>query len=125
MTRGNVLKQGWVFPLFSPDSDDRLSLNFHRFVILYRSCDTRSVGLGHYCLPKVSNGLNRFCRLELLCVQGYCVVNIQNKTIPQADIVYHSNGGLLKGQTVGGLTVYCIDAFITCYHINQNHSGWR
>ena len=25
-------KQGWVFPLFSPDSDDRLSLNFHRFV---------------------------------------------------------------------------------------------
>ena len=53
MTRGNVRKQGWVFPLFSPDSDDRLSLNFHRFVILYRS-----VGLGLYCLPKVSNGFN-------------------------------------------------------------------
>ena len=34
----------WVFPLFSPDSDDRLSLNFNRFVILY-SCDTLSVGL--------------------------------------------------------------------------------
>ena len=33
------------FPLFSLDSDDRLSLNFHRFVILYVSCDTRSVGL--------------------------------------------------------------------------------
>ena len=47
--------QGWVFPLFSPDSNDRLSLNFHRFVIL---CDTRSVGLGQYCLPKVSNGFN-------------------------------------------------------------------
>ena len=44
------------FPLFSPDSDDRLSLNFHRFVILYRSCDTRSASLGQYCLPKVSNG---------------------------------------------------------------------
>ena len=29
MTRRN----GWVFPLFSPDSDDRLSLNFHRFVV--------------------------------------------------------------------------------------------
>ena len=44
------------FPLFSPDSDDRLSLNFHRFVVLYISCDTRSVGLGQYCLPKVYNG---------------------------------------------------------------------
>ena len=46
MTRRNVRKQGWVFPLFSPNSGDRLSLNFHRFVILYRSCDTRSVSLG-------------------------------------------------------------------------------
>ena len=45
MTRRNVRKQGWVFPLFSPASDYRLSLNFHRFVILYISCDTRSVGL--------------------------------------------------------------------------------
>ena len=58
MTRRNVRKQGWVFPLFSPDSDDRLSLNFHRFVILYISCDTRSVGLGQYCLPKGSNSFN-------------------------------------------------------------------
>ena len=38
-------KRGWVFPLFSPDSDDRLSLNFHRFVIFYISCDTQSAGL--------------------------------------------------------------------------------
>ena len=38
-------KQGWDFPLFSPDSDDRLSLNFLRFVIVYISCDTRIVGL--------------------------------------------------------------------------------
>ena len=37
MTWRNVRKQGWVFPLFSPDSDDQ-------------------VGLGKYCLPKVSNG---------------------------------------------------------------------
>ena len=59
MTQRNVRKQGWVFTIFSPDSDDRLSLSFHRFVILYRSCDTRSVGLGQYCLPKVSNGFNR------------------------------------------------------------------
>ena len=56
MTRRNVRKQGWVFPFFSPDSNDRLSLNFHRFVILYTSCDTRSVGFGQHCLPKVSTG---------------------------------------------------------------------
>ena len=55
MTRQNVRKQGWVFPLFSPDSDDP---DFHRFVLLYYiSCDTRSVGLWTICLPKVSNGL--------------------------------------------------------------------
>ena len=43
MTRRNAWIQGWVFPLISPDSDDRLSPNFHRFVICYRGCDTRSV----------------------------------------------------------------------------------
>ena len=41
------------FPLFSPDSDDRLSLNFHRFVILYISCVTRIL------LPKVSGGFKQ------------------------------------------------------------------
>ena len=51
--------KGWVFPLFSPDSDDRLTLNFHRFVISYISCDTRSVGLGQHCLLKVSTGFKR------------------------------------------------------------------
>ena len=60
MTWRNARKQGWVFLLFSPDSDDRLSLNFHRFVIWYVSCDTRSVGLGQYCLPKGSNG-SKYC----------------------------------------------------------------
>ena len=54
----------WVFSIFSPDSDDGLSLNFHRFVILYISCDTRSVGLGQYCLPKVSNGFNLYIVLK-------------------------------------------------------------
>ena len=70
MTRGNVRIQGWVFPLFSPDSDDRLSLNFHRFVILYRSCDTLSVGLGYYCLPKVCNGFKatHFFSLKLTII---------------------------------------------------------
>ena len=68
MTRRNVRKQGWVFLLFSPDSDDQLSLNFHRFVILYISCDTRSVGLWQYCLPKVSNGfkLKFYGRFQLM-----------------------------------------------------------
>ena len=45
MTRQSVRKQGWDSPLFSPDSDDRLSLNFHSFFNFYISCDTRSVGL--------------------------------------------------------------------------------
>ena len=60
MTRRNVRKQGWVFPLFSPDFDDQFSINFHRFVILYKSCDTRSLGLGQYCLPKVPNGFKPY-----------------------------------------------------------------
>ena len=68
MTRRNVQKQECVFPLFSPDSDDRLSLNVHMFVILYICCNiccnTRSVGLGQYSLPKVSNGFKKTSTLE-------------------------------------------------------------
>ena len=37
----------------------------HRFVILYVSCDTRSVGLGQYCLPKVSNGFKQTNKLKI------------------------------------------------------------
>ena len=48
----------WVFLLFSPDSDDRLSVNFHRFIILYKSCDTRSVGL-------LDNTVYRKCPMAL------------------------------------------------------------
>ena len=57
MTRRNVRKQEWVFPLFSPDFDDRLSLNFHRFVII--SCDTRSMDICfvQYCLPMLCDWL--------------------------------------------------------------------
>ena len=82
MTQRNVQKQGWVFPLFSPDSDDRLSLNFHRFVI-YISCDTRSVSLGQYCLPKVSNGFKKRHTLVtrqfivdvcVMCTIKYCLL---------------------------------------------------
>ena len=47
----NVRKQECVFPLFSPDSVGRVSLNFHMFVILYTTCDTRSMGLWTICLP--------------------------------------------------------------------------
>ena len=51
-----------------------MSLNFHRFVILYLSCDTRSVGLGQYCLPKVSNGLKRTHRPSVIIIVIYVVL---------------------------------------------------
>ena len=83
MTRRNVRKQGWVFPLFSPDSDDRLTLNFHRFVIRYISCDTQSLGLGQHCYRKCPLALMElffyfisFCKLsqgesEMLCIAQF------------------------------------------------------
>ena len=70
MTRRNVRKQGWVFPVMFPDSDDRFTLNFHRFVILYISCGTQHVGLGQYCLLKVSNGFKSQSRK--LGLMGLC-----------------------------------------------------
>ena len=79
MTQRNARKQDWVFPLFSPDSDDRLSLNFHRFVILYISCDTRSVGLGQYCLPKVYIGFkNDLCQIVLSHVSTNTCHNLKH-----------------------------------------------
>ena len=47
-------------------------LNFHRFVILYISCDSRSVGLWTILYTKVSNGFNR----ETLCAE-----NSRHKTV--------------------------------------------
>ena len=58
MTRRNVQKQGWVFPL-SPDSDDRLSLNFHRFVV-FICCDTRSGALDNTVYRCCAIALNIF-----------------------------------------------------------------
>ena len=55
---------GWVFPLFSPDSDERLSLNFHRFVILYRSCD--------YEVWALDNTVYRKCPLALNLIPKSC-----------------------------------------------------
>ena len=81
MTRRIVGKQGWVFPLLSPDSDDRLSLNFHRFVILYISCDTRSVGLGQHCLPKVSNGFNAIKVIVIIILRGYIPMASLSQTV--------------------------------------------
>ena len=52
-TRGNM---GGFFHCFLPTP---MSLNFHRFVIWYRSCGTQSVGLGQHCLPKGSNGFKQ------------------------------------------------------------------
>ena len=60
---GETRENKSVFPLISPDSDDRLSLNFHRFVILYISCDTRSVGLGQYCYRKCIMALKEQYRI--------------------------------------------------------------
>ena len=47
------------FPVIFSRLRWRLSPNFHRFVILYISCGTRSVGLRKYCFPKVSNGFKK------------------------------------------------------------------
>ena len=64
------------FPvLFSSYSDDRLNLNFHRFVIIYRSCNTRSVGLGQYCLPKGSNGFKPMFVWERLVVASLAFIS--------------------------------------------------
>ena len=63
MTRRNKSR----FSCYFPDSDDLLSLNFHRFIILYISCDTRSVGLGQHCLPKVYNGFKGGSQLSKHC----------------------------------------------------------
>ena len=97
MTWQNARKQEWVFLLFSLESDDRLSLNFHRFVILYMSCDTQSVGLGQYCLPKVCNNFKNYFATTVIPVRrtkfkvfvfsdkkkswGYCC-NLNKKYFP-------------------------------------------
>ena len=49
--------KGGFSHLFSPDSDDRLNLNFHRFVIFISVVIHEVWAFGQYCLPKVSNGL--------------------------------------------------------------------
>ena len=81
MTRRNARKQEWVFPLFSPDSDDQLNLNSHRFVIIYISCDTRSVGLGQYCLPKVYNGFKEGAKKWLLLGGSGCTEFLQRAIV--------------------------------------------
>ena len=50
----NERKQGRVFPLYYPNSDDRLSLNFHRFVIFihelwYTKCGPMDKSVYQYC----------------------------------------------------------------------------
>ena len=107
MTRQNVQKQELVFPYFSPDSDDRLSLNFHRFVILYRSCDTRSVGLGKYCLPRVYN--------------GFKIQTPVNRTETLPNKLFHSSPFTLIFYLVYRLTGCCvfpIAVFYPCKYLN-------
>ena len=64
-TRHETAKQGWLFPLFSPDLDNQLSLNFHRLVILYISYDTRSVGLWTILLTDVVGLLRK--KSKIIC----------------------------------------------------------
>ena len=54
-TCGNKSGFSWYF---LPTQMTNWEHNFHRFVVLYISWDTQSVGLGKYCLPKVYNGFN-------------------------------------------------------------------
>ena len=58
---------------------------FYRFVILhvYISCDTRSVGLGQYCLPKVSNGFN-YAIIDVKFASG--IKNINFGFYPYTDV---------------------------------------
>ena len=106
--------QGWVFPLFSPDSNDRLSPNFHRFVIWYRSCDTRSVGLGQYCLLKGSNGF----KLDLSWVHNRGIV--QYETVPYwvpmrcivEKLVHLGLMGFEKVKTILSLSIWCLGEFV-------------
>ena len=69
-------KHRWVFPLFFPDSDDRLSLNFHRFVykLWYTKCgslDNTVLSMMCYCLKesllqrKMSNWVLRFTTFQI------------------------------------------------------------
>ena len=101
MTRRNVWKQGWVFPLFS-----RLCLNFHRFVILYISCDTRTVGLGQYCLLKVSTGFkgkdNILRAVFFTQIWYWCIC----QRITWAEIIVWPYISIVRGD-VSGMTVTC------------------
>ena len=65
-----------IFPLFFPDSDDRLSLNFHRFVykLWYTKCgslDNTVLSMMCYCLKesllqrKMSNWVLRFTTFQI------------------------------------------------------------
>jgi hypothetical protein len=56
MTRRNVRKQGWVFPVIFSRIRWTIEPKFHRFVILISVVIHELWALGQYCLPKVSYG---------------------------------------------------------------------
>ena len=52
-------RQGCVFPLFSPDSDDRLIEPKFTQVCYFIVVIHEVWAFGQYCLPKVSNGFKK------------------------------------------------------------------
>ena len=114
MTQRKVRKQEWVFPLFSSDSDDRLSLNFHRFVMLYISCDTQSVGLGQYCLLKVYNGFKKidFIEPQPTITTAYFNCRNQNNLIGLCTKWQHFNGNLNHDKCHGEQLIWLKQFFI-------------
>ena len=62
MTRRNVRKQGWVFPLFSLDSDDRLSLKITGLLLFYIEVVIHKVWA-------LDNTVYRKCPMALICIQ--------------------------------------------------------
>ena len=100
------------FPVIFSDSDDRLSLNLHRFVILYISCDTQSVGLGQYCLPKVSNGFKE--RLK----STHATFLLQKKKEPMANPTYIIGWGWQRA------VVVLKDGNMLLYRCRNDWHGW-
>ena len=82
MTRRILRKQECNFPLFSHDSDDRLSLNFHRFVILYISLIHEVWAFGQYYLPIAL----KFFSPSLIFHLGMLIVGFMLKNVSRIQI---------------------------------------
>ena len=93
MTRRNMPKQGWVFPLFSADTG----------LLFYI---TQSVGLGQHCLPKVSTGFKpamKMCPAGAVTSLGIYVSLAQYRTHLRKVQVSGLYAWFLKGQGHQGI----------------------